>query len=239
MKNIPNLITSLNLAAGFLAVLFASRGNIVAASWMILAAMLFDFLDGLSARMLKAYSDFGKELDSLSDMVSFGVAPALILYKLIEGSSALTVTDAASNRDALLTLLAYTTIIMPVCAALRLAKFNIDISQATSFRGLPTPACALAVISLVIAAHYSQSPLAESITSSPAALVIYTIILSLLMVTGIPMLSLKFANLYIKGNEGRYILALVVIAGFLIFGIGSAIMMIPLYIIISLLSRFF
>ncbi len=239
MKNIPNLITSLNLAAGFLAVLFASRGNIVAASWIIVAAMLFDFLDGLSARMLKAYSDFGKELDSLSDMVSFGVAPALIMYKLIEGSSLLAVTDAAANRDALVTLLTYTTIIMPVCAGLRLAKFNIDLSQATSFRGLPTPACALAVISLVIAEHYSQSPLAGSITASPAALVIYTIILSLLMVTGIPMLSLKFANLSIKGNEGRYILALVVIAGFLIFGIGSAIMMIPLYIIISLLSRFF
>ena len=83
MKHIPNFITSLNLAAGFTAVIFASNGNLITASWLILAAMQFDFLDGFSARLLKAYSETGKELDSLADVVSFGVAPALIIYKLL------------------------------------------------------------------------------------------------------------------------------------------------------------
>ncbi len=82
-KHIPNFITSLNLAAGFISVVFAFNGQLLTASWLILAAMVFDFLDGFSARLLKAYSDIGKELDSLADVVSFGVAPALILYQLI------------------------------------------------------------------------------------------------------------------------------------------------------------
>ena len=83
MKHIPNFITSLNLASGFIAIIFAANGDIVTASWFILAAMIFDFLDGFSARLLKAYSDIGKELDSLADVVSFGVAPGLIIYHLL------------------------------------------------------------------------------------------------------------------------------------------------------------
>ncbi len=95
---------------------------------------------------------------------------------------------------------------MPVCAALRLAKFNIDTTQTTSFKGLPTPANAIAVISVVMAANYSSMPLLKSFTESPAALLIYTVILSLLMVTRLPLLSLKFKNLKFKGNEGRFII---------------------------------
>ena len=83
MKHFPNFITSLNLLSGFIAIIFAAQGNIVTASWLILAAMIFDFLDGLSARLLKAYSPVGKELDSLADLVSFGVAPGLIIYYLL------------------------------------------------------------------------------------------------------------------------------------------------------------
>ena len=83
MKHIPNFITSLNLVSGFIAIIFAANGDIITASWLILAAMIFDFLDGFSARLLKAYSDIGKELDSLADVVSFGVAPGLIIYNLL------------------------------------------------------------------------------------------------------------------------------------------------------------
>ena len=86
MKHIPNFITSLNLAAGFFAIIYAANGDLVTASWLILAAMIFDFLDGFSARLLKAYSAIGKELDSLADVVSFGVAPGLIIYKILDDS---------------------------------------------------------------------------------------------------------------------------------------------------------
>ena len=226
MKNIPNLITSLNLAAGFTAVILASNGNLAAASWLILAAMQFDFLDGFAARLLKAYSETGKELDSLADVVSFGVAPAFIIYKLLV---------PLLNETA--AILAFTTVLMPVCAALRLAKFNIDPTQSTSFKGLPTPANAMAVISLVIAARYSSVPVVNSFINSPAALIVYSTVLSILMVIRIPLLSLKFRNLKFKGNEGRYILIGFVLISFLIFGFAAAPMIIPEYILVSLITN--
>ena len=227
MKQIPNLITSLNLAAGFAAIILTTNANLLAASWLIVAAMIFDFLDGFSARLLKAYSETGKELDSLADVVSFGVAPALIVYKLL--------VPAISNI-ALPDSLLYILVLMPVCAALRLAKFNIDTTQTTSFKGLPTPANAIAVISVVMAANYSSMPLLKSFTESPAALLIYTVILSLLMVTRLPLLSLKFKNLKFKGNEGRFIIIGLVLISFIIFGLAAAPLIIPIYLIVSLIT---
>ncbi len=239
MKHIPNFITSLNLVSGFIAIIFAANGNLATASWFILAAMIFDFLDGFSARLLKAYSDIGKELDSLADVVSFGVAPALIIYNLLNKSLSIIVYPQSYTDFALLILVMLIPAIMPVCGAIRLAIFNLDSSQATTFRGLPIPANALAVISLVIAAHYSHSTVLTSLIGSPIFLAIVTIILSLLMVSRIPLLSLKVKNLKLKGNEGRYILIGLVIIGYAIFGIVSIPFIIPLYIISSLLSLLF
>ncbi|MBW6500924.1 MAG: CDP-diacylglycerol--serine O-phosphatidyltransferase [Bacteroidales bacterium] len=239
MKNIPNIITSLNLAAGFIAIICAAGGNLVSASWFILIAMILDFLDGFAARLLKAYSALGKELDSLSDMVSFGIAPSLIMYMMLSGLEPVIFPGLSAYRDALVTIIIFIPVLMSVCAAFRLAKFNLDPSQATSFSGLPTPASALAVISIVIAGHYSGSSLIGSFVSSPLALGIYTIIISLLMVSKIPMLSLKIKGLALKGNEGRYMLAGLVLLSFIIFGISAAPLIIPLYIVASFLSRLF
>jgi CDP-diacylglycerol--serine O-phosphatidyltransferase len=239
MKHIPNFITSLNLASGFVAITLAANGNLVSASWFILAAMIFDFLDGFSARLLKAYSDIGKELDSLADVVSFGVAPALIIYHLLNNSLSIIVFPENSTDTILLILIMFIPVIMPVCGALRLAIFNLDSTQTTSFRGLPIPANALAVISIVIAAHYSHSQAFTSIVGSTIFLIIFTVILSLLMVSRIPLLSLKVKNLKLKGNEGRYILIGLVIIGYLIFGIISIPFIIPVYIVSSLLALLF
>jgi len=239
MKHIPNFITSLNLAAGFIAIIFAGNGDLITASWLILAAMIFDFLDGFSARLLKAYSSIGKELDSLADVVSFGVAPAFILYKLLNNSLALFAPAIVISDGLKLTLILMIPVIMPVCAALRLAIFNLDTTQATTFKGLPTPANALAVISVIIAGHNSQSALLSSFTGSTSLLVLFTLILSLLMVSRIPLLSLKVKNLRLKGNEGRYILVGLVLASFAIFGIMAVTLIIPLYIISSALSLLF
>lgn len=236
MKHIPNLITSLNIAAGFAAIISAANGDILTASWLILAAMIFDFLDGFSARLLKAYSETGKELDSLADIVSFGVAPALIIYEmLVPALEARFATGSGFTSD-FTAIALYIPVLMPVCAALRLAKFNIDSTQTTSFKGLPTPANAIAVISVVVAANYASMPLLKSFTESSAALLVYTIILSLLMVSRIPLLSLKFKNLKLKGNEGRYILIGLSLISFIIFGLSAAPLIIPIYIIVSLLS---
>jgi CDP-diacylglycerol---serine O-phosphatidyltransferase len=235
-KHIPNLITSLNLVSGFIAIIYAINGNIVTASWFILAAMVFDFCDGFSSRLLHAYSDMGKELDSLSDLVSFGVAPALIMLQLLTkslGADAAVIFNSGSMKNV---LIFFIPVIMPVCGALRLAKFNIDKTQKTTFKGLPIPANALAVISIVIAWHYSPSEILTSFINSAAALIIFTIIISLLMVTRLPLLSLKTSNLKFRGNEGRYILIVLVVAALALFGIGAAPLVIPLYLVASLIS---
>ena len=239
MKHIPNFITSLNLASGFIAIIFAANGDMLTASWMILAAMILDFLDGFSARLLNAYSSIGKELDSLADVVSFGVAPALIIYQLLNDSLSLYAPAIVNSDGIKASLILFIPVIMPVCAALRLAIFNIDTTQATTFKGLPTPANGLAVISVVIAGHYSQSTIFSSLTGSPVLLIVFTIILSLMMVSRIPLLSLKTSNLKMKGNEGRYILAGLVLAALAIFGITATPFIIPLYILVSLLSLLF
>jgi CDP-diacylglycerol---serine O-phosphatidyltransferase len=239
MKHIPNLITSLNLASGFFAIIFALNGELVTASWLILAAMLFDFMDGFSARLLKAYSAIGKELDSLADVVSFGVAPGLIIYSMMSNALTSEAVFSSGSPFSSTRLLLLTPVIMPVCAALRLAIFNIDTTQATTFKGLPTPANALAVISIVIANNYSDSPQFITVTTSTVFLVILTLVLSLLMVSRIPLLSLKVSNLKPKGNEGRFILAGLIVIAFSVFGIQAAPLIIPLYLIASLLSLAF
>ena len=239
-KHIPNFITSLNLVSGFIAILFAAAGDLLTASWLIGAAMIFDFLDGFSARLLKAYSDIGKELDSLADVVSFGVAPAIIIFNYLGNSVSLNPQDPAETSDKLILFMVLVIpSFMPVCAALRLAIFNLDSSQTTNFRGLPTPANAIAVISLVIAGHYSGSSFLAALKASPVFLVLFTVSLSLLMVSRISLFSLKITNLMFKGNEGRYLLILLIAGSFISLGINAAALIIPLYIISSLVSEYF
>jgi CDP-diacylglycerol--serine O-phosphatidyltransferase len=239
MKHIPNFITSLNLACGFIAIIFILNGDISTASWLILAAMIFDFLDGFAARALKAYSAMGKELDSLADVVSFGVAPGLLIYHLLYLSNTNDVGSMFYINGGTSLFLMLVPAFMPVCAALRLAKFNIDTTQTTSFKGLPTPANALAVISFVLTGAYSHSTLISSFLTSPIALIGLSLTLSILMVTRLPLLALKFKDLKLKGNEGRYLLIAVSAAMILIFGIGSIPGIIPVYIIVSLVSLLF
>jgi CDP-diacylglycerol--serine O-phosphatidyltransferase len=236
MKHIPNILTSANLIFGFIAVVFAANGDITSASWLILVAMIFDFLDGLSARMLKAYSPLGKELDSLADVVSFGVAPAMIIFYLLRTS--LQIDDLHSyDLKTILSLLVPA--IMPVFAALRLAIFNLDSSQATTFKGMPTPANALAVVSIVLADHFSGSLVFTSLTGSVPVLIILTFVLSLLMVSRIPLLSLKLKDFRLKGNEGRYILLFLILASLAFLGIAAIPLIIPLYIAASLIAMAF
>jgi CDP-diacylglycerol--serine O-phosphatidyltransferase len=239
MKHIPNFITSLNLASGFAAIIFTLNNDLVTASWLILAAMIFDFLDGFFSRLLDSYSDIGKELDSLSDLVSFGVAPALIIFNLLNASLSLSAPTIINEGGLVTFIILGSTVIMPVCAAFRLAIFNTDETQAKSFKGLPTPANALAVISVVIARNYSDPGFLTSFTDSPAGLVIFTLALSLLMVSRIPLLSLKISDFRFRGNEGRYVLIIFAGAALLISGLNAAPLIIPIYILASLVSLLF
>ncbi len=232
MRHIPNFITSLNLASGFISIILILNGDPVAASWVILAAMVFDFLDGFASRLLHAYSDMGRELDSLADMVSFGAAPGLLIYSLLTKSS---IQAELPLKIGIIAVSAF----FPVCAGLRLAKFNIDTTQTTSFKGLPTPAGALAVVSVILSASYSGSALIRSFTASQSAVMIFSVLLSVMMVSRIPLLSLKFHDLKLKGNEGRFLLVIMSVAAVAILGISGITLIIPAYIAISVLSLLF
>jgi CDP-diacylglycerol--serine O-phosphatidyltransferase len=231
MKNIPNIITCLNLFAGSIACVMAlTYDSYLGAFVFIVIAALFDFLDGLAARLLNAYSKIGAQLDSLADVISFGLAPGCIIFSYLSQLSAGTVYALG---------LPFFAFLIPIFAAIRLAKFNVDNRQTTSFLGLPVPANGLFWASFVPAV----SALSEILPTFIILLIIGILILvfSLLMTSEIPMFSLKFKNLSWKGNEFPYtfvllsILTLFFFATFGYFFLGVSVIII-LYILMSVVK---
>ena len=171
-KFIPNSITLLNLLCGSVAVVYAAGGGFFAVWMLCILASVFDFFDGFAARKLGAYSEIGKELDSLSDLVSFGLAPTVALMTYFKTF----LPDAPE-------ILAYIPLVIVACSALRLAKFNLDERQTKSFLGLPTPACGLLVVSLL--ACNAQ------ILSTVWFIPVLSVVLAALLISEIPMFSMK------------------------------------------------
>ena len=215
-KHIPNSLTALNLLTGVLGIINVFEGNYQHTIYFVMIAGIFDFLDGFTAKLLQATSSFGKELDSLADMVTFGVLPALFLFKW----AALTPNNFH--------WLAYSTALIPIFAAFRLAKFNLDSTQSDAFIGLPTPAAALLTVTIVKASF-----LVSWINFTP----IYSLSVSLLMIAPIKMLSFKFKSMVLSGNELRYLTLLVMVIGLALFQINFLPYMIPIYLMLSLLSN--
>lgn len=179
-KYIPDFITSLNIVCGIVGVVFAFKGRCDIAMYLMIAAAVFDFFDGFAARALGAYSDLGKELDSLCDDVSFGVLPAVMLYT--------TAKACMMGENAF----CYLPLFIAVFSALRLAKFNVDTRQTACFIGLPTPACALFVAALCYYVAYDSTCFLAMWMASPLFITILTVVLCFLLVCEIPMFSMKF-----------------------------------------------
>lgn len=227
-KHIPNTITCLSLLSGAIACIMALQDQLLSAViWIILAAV-FDFCDGFAARLLKAYSPMGKELDSLSDMVSFGLAPGLILFSLLR-------TACVGLPEGTCTgYIPYMALVIPVFSGLRLAKFNIDTRQTTSFIGLPVPAHALFWAS----AGYAVLPVIPAHAGLFIGVSIgLAILTSLLLVSEIPMFSLKVKSVAWKGNELRYILIVCAIVFVALWGFLGLAGTILLYIVLSIFNR--
>ena len=232
---VPNFITSLSVVCGVLATFFAIDGHIEFAAIFIIAASVFDFLDGFAARMLKAYSEMGKQLDSLADVISFGVAPAAILFTMLEFSLFGKNQAIYEIQGSALEWLALSSaLLIPVFAALRLAKFNIDENQSSNFRGLPTPANAILWASFGLVLHFQEHAELLKMIFSSKNLVFLSIITSLLMVSRIPMFSLKFKNLIWGNNWFRYIFLLIVLLLVAIFNVYA----LPLIIVAYILYNF-
>lgn len=225
-KFIPNTITCMNLVSGCISSVMALQGNLQWALVWILLAAVFDFFDGLAARALHAYSPIGKELDSLADIVSFGVAPGMMLFISLN-----TAVGSLASDVYIVGYLPYLAFIIPAFSGLRLAKFNIDERQVSSFIGLPVPAHALFWgASLFTVQPFIPAHAMLFVVTS----VVVAFLLSLLLVSKVPMFSFKVKNLAWKGNEVRYVfvscaLVLIILLGFL--GLAVTIL---LYILLSI-----
>lgn len=226
-RPIPNALTCMNLFSGCIACVMAFRGNYEMALAFIIVSAVFDFLDGLAARALKAYSVIGKDLDSLADNVSFGVAPSIIVFSLFGEM------HYPSYMACLSAWLPYTGFLISVFSALRLAKFNNDTRQTSSFIGLPVPANALFWASLAAGLHNVFT----DHSFHPLYLLLSVCLFSWLLVSEIPMFSLKFKNLSWKNNRVSFVFLLVCIpllALLQLIGFAAAIVW---YILLSLLTQ--
>jgi CDP-diacylglycerol--serine O-phosphatidyltransferase len=225
-QHIPNAITALNLVCGCLAVISALNGQLIAASYLIGVAAVFDFFDGMVARLLNVQSPIGKELDSLADVVSFGVAPGMILY-MISGSC-FAMGPFCVNT--------YVVLLIPVFAAFRLAKFNIDTRQSDSFIGLPTPAMSIFIASLPLILEHDSYGLSSAI-SSRYFLIITPFVLSHLMISEIPLLALKFKNFSWQDNYMRYVLVMLCLTLILILGYTGIALSVLAYVFLSAVNN--
>ncbi len=204
-RHIPNIVTLSNLAVGVLAIIMALENQVLFASWLILLASVLDFLDGFLARILNATSALGKQLDSFADLVSFGIAPSALVYKLMEYSIRGDIFYGGIQDTSLPErLLLFSPILLVLFAALRLAEFNMSESS-PGFRGMPTPAPAIYFAGgSIILVHYMGTEIGGFFLQ-PVVLLFNVIVFSLLMISNIPMFSLKFQNFQWTGNQIRYI----------------------------------
>ncbi len=230
-KNIPNAFTLFNLVFGCFAIAYAFNNDLFNAAIFIFLAALSDFLDGTVARALNVSSELGKQLDSLADIVSFGVAPAFIIYHLFENSY---------NFYDTIKIIQISSFLIPVFSAIRLAKFNIDTRQKNQFIGLPVPANAILIASFPMI-YNQESPdmtwLSHLIVNS-WFLFGFSIVFSILLVSEIPMFSLKFKRYSWKGNQVRYVFVVLSLVLLILYYFKAVPIIILLYLLISLFYSF-
>ncbi|MET0461524.1 MAG: CDP-alcohol phosphatidyltransferase family protein [Chitinophagaceae bacterium] len=248
MKQIPNIFTLLNLVFGCIAIVFILQNGLIAvesangtqlldipekvwiASLFIALAGVVDFLDGFMARLFKVDSPMGKQLDSLADVVSFGVAPGMILYQMLRLSFAQ--GETGLDTPFIWPALAF---ILPAAAAYRLAKFNLDSSQSHNFKGVPTPAVGLVIASLPILYWKTDMEWVRDLLLSKVFIITHIIGLSILMVSSLPIMSFKFRDFSVQNNIHRYILLLIAVLSVIFLGWLAAPVIFISYVLVSLL----
>ncbi|MBK8610178.1 MAG: CDP-diacylglycerol--serine O-phosphatidyltransferase [Chitinophagaceae bacterium] len=252
MKQIPNLFTLLNLFLGCIAIVFALQTETISiyigddlstqfniperlsvAAYFIFAAAIVDFLDGFVARLLNASSEMGKQLDSLSDVVSFGVAPSVILYQLLRISF-------MKEENGLETSIAWLlpAFVVACAGAYRLARFNLDDSQSFGFKGVPIPAAGLFIASFPLILHFGNSWIdMNAVLTNKWVLYAVVIVMSWLMVSNLPLMALKFKDASIKNNLPKIILLVIGILAAIIFNWLAVPIVFIVYIILSLLFK--
>lgn len=226
-KHIPNSLTCGNLVSGCIATMFAFGGSYDLAFLFIVIGAVFDFFDGMSARLLGVSSPIGKELDSLADDVTFGVAPSAMVFSVLSSM------DYPSVLEPLRDVLPMVAFLMAAFSALRLAKFNLDERQTSSFIGLPTPANALFWASLIVGGG-------DVLTSSPwmvFAVLVLEAVCCWLLVAEFPMFALKFKHWGWRGNEIKYVFVIVSIILLAIFRLSGFAVVMAWYVVLSAVNN--
>ena len=233
-RHVPNLITLLNLACGTTAIVFALEGQWRWAVYLVLAASVLDFLDGFAARLLKAGSHTGKLLDSLADMVSFGVLPAVFIYTLFQTLFQHQALEAGKVGGPMQGVILLSVLLVPVFSAIRLARFTLEDEGAGFFYGLPTPAHALFWTGI-----FWQLMQRGDLYGTPMNLYFMwaiMLIMALHMILPVPMYSLKFEHFRLRGNLIRYFLLVLAVLTLVFVGLGGLPLVILVYILLSLLN---
>ena len=242
-KHIPNLLTLGNLLCGTIATIFAVQGEFVFAALLVISGILFDFLDGFVARLLHVSGELGKQLDSLADMVTSGVVPGIIMFRLLQDENVfmndndLNSLEQFSFNFNVNDVLPFLGLLLTLGACYRLAKFNIDTRQSDSFIGLPTPAMSLFVISLPLIQEYSSIDFVQNIIANNYFLIAVTIVLTYLMNAELPLFSLKFKEYSVKNNVIKYLFLVVSLCMIIFLQYLSIPLIILVYVILSIFSN--
>lgn len=243
IKQIPNMITSLNILSGSIAVLFAVSGDLTTAAVFVFLGVFFDFFDGLAARLLDAQSEIGLQFDSLADVITSGLAPAVVMFQLMSHSflgRKQTLSEILSFDGWNVGVANYAPLfglIIVVAAGYRLAKFNVDTRQTDGFFGLPTPANALLVLSFPLILKYQHSEWAEQVILNPWFLIVVTVLGCALMNSEIRLFSLKFKTWDFKNNAMRYIFLGLCALLLILFKYWAVPIIIGVYVLLSVVSK--
>lgn len=242
-KQIPNALTLLNLLCGSIAAILAINSNFITAALFVFLGVFFDFFDGFAARKLKVQSELGLQLDSLADMVTSGLVPGIIMYKLLsltietETVSSNSWTTNSNGLDFNLPIFPLLGLLITLASAYRLAKFNIDEDQQTYFKGLPTPANTLLIISLPLIIEFQNNDAINTIILNKWFLIGLTFLSSYLLNSGIKLFALKFKNYGFKDNAIRYIFIILCAVLIVILQFTAIPVIILLYIFMSVLDN--
>ena len=235
-KHIPNIITLFNLLCGSIAVIFAVNNNFVASALFVFLGIFFDFFDGFAARKLNVSSALGLQLDSLADMVTSGLVPGIVMFKLLELEvSDWGVVDMSSGYR--FSWIPVFGLLITLASAYRLANFNLDEEQQTFFKGLPTPANALLIVSLPLILEFQNNDLINGIILNQWFLIAATVLSSYLLNSNIKLFALKFKDYSFKSNSTRYIFIILCIVLLIVLKFVSIPVIILLYILMSVLDN--
>lgn len=236
-RHIPNFFTALNIVSGSIAILFALQSDLLWAFYFIVIAAFFDFIDGGVARLLNTQSEVGKQLDSLCDVVSFGVAPGFIMFSLMRNAMGISLPLMIENISFYKVLLLLSPVLIPVFSAVRLAKFNLDTRQTDSFIGLPVPANALFIASLGVILIQNDWFYITQALLQPVVLLLVIFVQSYLLISPLPMFALKFKSLKWSDNQLRFLFLLIAGVLLVVGGMSAIALVIFLYVLVSLIVR--